>query len=48
MQITALCHTEMARELVTLRMAVSSAMEFALGRGSWKVGKEPSPHGRVD
>jgi hypothetical protein len=32
MQITALWHTEMARELAMLQTAVSSALEFMLGR----------------
>jgi hypothetical protein len=32
MQIAALHHTEMAREIVMLRTAVCSAMEFVLGR----------------
>jgi hypothetical protein len=34
MRIAALHHTEMARELAALRMAVSSAMEFTLGRSN--------------
>jgi hypothetical protein len=32
MQITTLCHTEMAGELAALHAAVSSTMEFTLGR----------------
>jgi hypothetical protein len=32
MWITALCHTEMAGEPAALRVAVSSTMEFVLGR----------------
>jgi hypothetical protein len=32
MKLAALCHAEIARELATLRAAVSSATEFVLGR----------------
>jgi hypothetical protein len=32
MQVAALCHTEMARELVVLRAVMSSAVESVLGR----------------
>jgi hypothetical protein len=32
MKLASLCHTEIARELATLRAAVSSATEFELGR----------------
>jgi hypothetical protein len=32
MQVAALYHTEMARELVVLQVAVSSAVELVLGR----------------
>jgi hypothetical protein len=32
MWIATLCHTEMVRELATLRSAVTSTMKFVLGR----------------
>jgi hypothetical protein len=32
MKLASLCHTEIVRELATLRAAVSSATEFELGR----------------